>query len=170
MASESPDCLQRMKTLPQTDQTFLIRTDFSNDAVWREVLLAATRPGPQEAEHLVMMKAFYEAAGEPLDAIETNLHIVDDHDYAGATSEQLLQVLDQDANHILMIVVDETAIRDSEHPVLIVDLNEEPGRTFRALPSCVFGIESNLSICNIDWEDFAEGVDDNGVYRGHETQ
>lgn len=42
----------------------------------------------------------------------------------------------------------------------------EPGRTFRALPSEVNGIESNLSIANMDWEDFAESVDDDGVFRG----
>jgi hypothetical protein len=155
-----------MKALPQTDQTLLIRTDFSKDAVWREVLSAATQPGPEFREILGQLGAVHEAAGEPLDAIETNLHIVDDRDYAGATSEQLLQALDQDASHILMIIVDETAIRDSEHPVLIVDLSEEPGRTFRALPSCVFEIESNLSICNMDWEDFADNLDANGIYRG----
>lgn len=158
---------ERMKNLPQTDQTLLIRTDFSNDAVWREVFSAAAQPGPEFREMLGQLGAVHEAAGEPLDSpIETNLHVVDDRDYAGATSEQLLQALDQDAAHILMIIVDETAIRDAEHPVLIVDLNEEPGRTFRALPSCVFEIESNLSICNMDWEDFADNADDNGVYRG----
>ncbi|HEV2456541.1 MAG TPA: hypothetical protein VGY98_19925, partial [Verrucomicrobiae bacterium] len=66
----------------------------------------------------------------------------------------------------VLIVVDQAAIHDPEHPVLIVDLLTERGRTFRALPSCVFEIESNLSIGNMDWEEFVNGVDDTGVYRG----
>lgn len=155
-----------MKPLPQTDQTLLIRTDFSNDAAWQEIRSAASRPGPGFEEALGLLTEVHEAAGEPLDSIETNLHIVDDHDYAGVTAEQLLKALDDDAHQVLLIVVDQTAIREPDHPVLIVDLVGEPGRTFRALPSCVFEIESNLSIGNMDWEEFVNGVDDNGIYRG----
>lgn len=155
-----------MKPLPQTDKTLLIRTDFSDNAVWQDILSAASMPGPKFQEHLKSMNAIYKAMGEPRDEIETNLHIVDDREYAGATPEQLLGALEENSNHILFIIADQTAICDSDHPVLIVDLIWEKGRTFRALPSCVFEIESNLSICNMDWEDFADAVDDNGVYRG----
>lgn len=155
-----------MKTLPQTDQTLLIRTDFSNDEAWQKIRTAASQPGPDFQEAMGLMSEVREVAGAPLDEIETNLHIVDDRDYAGTTPEQLLEALDDDAHQILMIVVDAAAISDPDHPVLIVDLGQEPGRTFRALPSCVFEIESNLSIGNMDWEEFVNGVDDNGVYRG----
>jgi hypothetical protein len=155
-----------MNALPETDQTLLIRTDFSDDKIWEEVRSAASQPGPDFQEALGLVSEVQAAAGEPLDSIETNLHIVTDRDYAGATVEQLLEALDDSAHQILMIVVDATAIRDPDHPVLIVDLGEQPGRTFRALPSCVFEIESNLSIGNMDWEEFVNGVDDNGVYRG----
>jgi hypothetical protein len=33
----------------------------------------------------------------------------------------------------------------------------------------VFEIESNLSIGNADWEEFVNGVDDNGIYRGFDA-
>ncbi|HEV2330457.1 MAG TPA: hypothetical protein VGY56_16870 [Verrucomicrobiae bacterium] len=155
-----------MKTLPETDQTLLIRRDFSNDTVWQEIRSAASQPGPGFQEALGLMSEVREAAGEPLDEIETNLHIVDDRDYAGATVEQLLEGWDESAHQAILIVVDGATISDPDHPVLIVDLGEERGRAFRALPSCVFEIESNLSICNVDWEDFANAVDDDGVYRG----
>lgn len=158
-----------MKTLPKNRKTLLIRTDFSNDEVWHDVLSAAVLPGPELGEALGLMGVVREAAGQPLDSIEANLYIVDDRDYAGATFEQFLEVLDDSANQILLIVVDQATICDPDHPVLIVDLCEERGRTFRALPSRVFEIESNLSICNMDWEDFADNVDDNGVYRGFGT-
>lgn len=158
-----------MRSLPQSDQTLLVRTDFSDDKVWQEIRSAASQPGPDFQEALGLMSEVREAAGEPLDEIESNLHIVDDRDYAGATVEQLLEGFDDTAHQALLIVVDQAAITDPEHAVLIVDLLTERGRTFRALPSCVFEIESNLSIGNMDWEEFVNGVDDNGVYRGFEA-
>src|SRR5579863_783387 len=155
-----------MKTLPQSDKTLLIRTDFSNDAAWQDIRDAVVQPGPELERHLGLLSDMHEAVGEALDPIETNLHIVDERDYAGATLQQLLEALDDNANHILLIIVDQTAVSNPEHPVLIVDLLSKRGQTFRALPSCVFEIESNLSICNMDWEEFANSADDNGVYRG----
>jgi hypothetical protein len=160
-----------MKLLPQSDQTLFIRTDFSNDAVWQEIRSAASKPGPGFEEALGLLNDVHDAAGSALNPLETNLHIVDDLAYAGATVEQLLESLDDDeANHILLIVVDQTAVREPDHPILIVDLLGERGRTFRALPEYVFEIESNLSIGNMDWEEFVNGVDDNGIYRGFDAE
>ena len=113
-----------MKPLPQTNQTLFIRTDFSNDAAWQEIRSAASKPGPEFEEVMGLLGEVHEAVGSALDpdSIETNLHIVDDPDYAGATPEQLLEALNDHANHILLIVVDQTAIRNPDYPVLIVDL------------------------------------------------
>jgi hypothetical protein len=50
--------------------------------------------------------------------------------------------------------------------VLVVDLNEDTlGRAFRATPPAVQEIENNLSLANMDWEDFAYAADDDGVVR-----
>jgi hypothetical protein len=49
---------------------------------------------------------------------------------------------------------------------LVVDLFEEPGRTFRAVPSAIQSIENNLSIANMDFWEFADNVDAAGVFRG----
>lgn len=152
--------------MPQSDKTLLIRTDFSNDKVWEDVRSLASKPGPDFQEALGLISDAQEAASDPLDEIETNLDIVDDRDFDGATVEELLKGLGDDGHQAVLIVVDQAAIHDPEHPVLIVDLLTERGRTFRALPSCVFEIESNLSIGNMDWEEFVNGVDDTGVYRG----
>jgi hypothetical protein len=51
-----------------------------------------------------------------------------------------------------------------EHPLLVVDLLKERGR--RAVASQVPSIDNNLSISNMDFEEFAELVDDAGVFRG----
>ena len=41
-----------MKPLPQTEETLLLRTDFSNEAVWREICSAVRTPGPELQEAL----------------------------------------------------------------------------------------------------------------------
>ncbi len=47
-----------------------------------------------------------------------------------------------------------------------MDLYDGSGHEFRAIPSQIQGIENNLSIANMDFEEFAEAVDEDGVFRG----
>nr|WP_157514372.1 hypothetical protein [Nocardia concava] len=112
------------------------------------------------------------------DEFEADVTFVDDRAFAGLSATELLERMPVDSEHSLLLVVDETTIRSSEHPVLVVDLGSKPspddnwpgrpaGRSFRALPHTIQEIENNLSISNMDWEDFAEGVDDDGVRREH---
>ena len=70
------------------------------------------------------------------------------------------------SGHTFLFVVDRTAITHPDRPVLVVDLNEEPGRTFRVIPSKIWGVENNLSIANMDFGEFADAVDSEGVFRG----
>ncbi len=93
-------------------------------------------------------------------------HVVDDREYQAATTEELEELAAGVSQSPLMFIVDETAVSRPDHPILVVDLFQVPGRSFRTIPSQVFAIESNLSIANADWEDFAELVDDDGVFRG----
>ena len=54
----------------------------------------------------------------------------------------------------------------TESPLRIIDLFDEPGREFRAIPSQIQGIENNLSISNMCFYEIAELVDEDGVFRG----
>ena len=62
--------------------------------------------------------------------------------------------------------MDHSTFADPEHPVLVVDLYSDPGRTFRVIPSQMWGVENNLSLANMDFEEFADAVDKDGVFRG----
>ena len=95
-----------------------------------------------------------------------NVQFLDDMEYAGITRDQLLELIPKDYIHSFIVVVDQTAISLPDHPLLIVDLYERSGREFRAIPSQIQGIENNLSIANMDFEEFAESVDESGVFRG----
>ncbi|WBC08931.1 hypothetical protein [Micromonospora sp. WMMA1947] len=47
-----------------------------------------------------------------------------------------------------------------------LDLVHEPGRWFRVLPAEMWSVEDNLSIGNMDFFEFADAADPDGVFRG----
>jgi hypothetical protein len=134
-----------MKQLPKTEHALVLRTDFSNQAAW-EAICAAIRA--------------------PVGELRAFVDFLDDAEYAGATKDQLLGLVPEGYDHTFLIVVDRTAISHPDHPLLLVNLWERSGQEFRAIPAEIQGIENNLSIANMDFEDFADAVDETGVFRG----
>jgi hypothetical protein len=67
-----------------------------------------------------------------------------------------------------VFVADAKTMTDDEHPLLAVDLYDEPGRSFRVPPRWYADVSANLTIANIDFADFADSADDSGTYRGLE--
>jgi hypothetical protein len=136
-----------MKPIPATDDALVLRTDFSNQATWEEICRVIREPVGNW--HFL-----------------ANVDFVDDIEYADITTAQLLELIPKDYNHTFIIVVDQTAISHPDHPLLVVDLYERSGHEFRAVPSQIQGTENNLSIANMDFEEFAEAVEEDGVFRG----
>lgn len=136
-----------MKQISETENPLVLRTDFSNQAAWERICRIIRKP--------VGVFRF-----------RANVDFVDDVEYAGLTKDQLLELIPKDYSHNFIIVVDQAATSLPDHSLLIVDLYERSGREFRAAPSQIQGIENNLSIANIDFEEFAESVDESGVFRG----
>ena len=136
-----------MKQFPQTENPLVLRTDFSNQAAWETIQVAIQRP--------VGIFRF-----------RANIEFLDNLEYSGITKEQLLSLLPRNYDHSLIIIADRFAVTQPEYPLLIVDLVERSGREFRAVPSAVQSIENNLSLANMDFEEFAEAVDKDGVFRG----
>jgi len=135
-----------VKRLPRSDQALVIRTDFSDDAAWNTVVAAIQQP----------VEGFF-----------AYVDFVDDAAFSGLTVEQHVALRD-DLSKSYAIVADAVTMSGVEHPLLIVDLIEELGRTFRAVPSAIQSIENNLSIANMDFWEFADNVDADGVFRGFE--
>jgi hypothetical protein len=136
-----------MKQLPQTENPLVLRTDFSNEPIWQAICAEIQKP--------VGIFRF-----------RANVEFLDDVEYAGVTKEQLLRRVPKNYNHSFIVIVDQAAISHPDHPLLIVDLFERSGNEFRAVPSQIQGIENNLSIANMDFEEFAEAVDEDGIFRG----
>jgi hypothetical protein len=138
-----------MTPLPDTPDAIVLRTDFSDESAWRSLRAAFDVPSPG-------------------DGFLANLTFVEDRAFEAAAVVDLIAAAAAGQYRAFMFVVDGVTIRDPDHPVLVVDLVDQPGRTFRVIPSEMWSVENNLSLANMDFDDFAEAVDASGIYRGFE--
>jgi Domain of unknown function (DUF6924) len=134
-----------MKPIAETQNSLVLRTDFSDDAAWNAVCSAVQAPqGPFGA----------------------NVDLVSDREYEDATFAQLVAAATEIADRTFMFVVDRTTVTHVEYPIAVLDLWSEPGRSFRLIPSEMWSVENNLSIANMDFDEFADAVDADGIFRG----
>jgi hypothetical protein len=137
----------------------LVRTDFSDDGAWDQVREEAQREyGPDG----------FQACVEP----------VSDPAWDGATWETVKAAAPVgEAGPSVLFIADSITLASPEHPILVVDLQDKylslaefpeiaEHTPFRCIPPALWSVENNLSIANLDWEDFAEDTDDDGVHRG----
>ncbi len=139
----------RVKPLPTIENTLLLRTDFSDDSEWASLCKTVQQPNE--------------------DGFQAYLECISDSAYEGLTVEQIIVLEpkgDQGGKHIFAFIADQTTFASPERPVLVVDLDDEPGRTFRVIPRKMWSVENNLSIGNMDYSEFAENVDPDGIFRG----
>ncbi len=136
-----------MITLPSTDDPIVLRTDFTNENEWKSISAEIITPDP-EFEFLPYVV------------------FVNDTSFQDYTEELLFSDSVSRYNHAFIFIVDSITITNPEHPILCVGLKHNKGLKFRTIPSVICGIENNLSISNIDFEEFSDAVDENGIFRG----
>ncbi|NMM92180.1 hypothetical protein B2J88_49400 [Rhodococcus sp. SRB_17] len=133
--------------------SLLVRTDFSDDDLWQEVLRST---GDEDQE-----EPYY-----------PQFTIVDDRQFENLTIGELLDIVGPDRSYIFL--ADRQTMTDPEHPLLVVDTGSEeyelhtPGQSVRVTGPGIESIESNLSIANMDFVSFVESADSDGVFRGFE--
>lgn len=132
---------------PASDNdTPVVRTDFSGDDQWKRLRNEVSNRG---------------------EAFQAYIDYIDDADYKNMTPEQVAAAYaDQNERIGFLFIADEETLSDPEFPILVVDLLSDPIRTFRVVPEWIWAVENNLSLANMDWEDFADHTDADGVYRG----
>ncbi|WP_215542664.1 DUF6924 domain-containing protein [Amycolatopsis sp. CA-230715] len=140
-----------LAALVNSPSTPIVRTDFSDPDAWETTWRDITEPREYWGDEVV------------LDAT-----MITDPEFDGWTGEDLVSLLlslvdDPD----LVFVVDTAALTSPEHPVLVLeaDPSHTRPRSFRATPDALVDVETQLSIGNMDWEDFSESVDSDGVLR-----
>ncbi|MEV4765327.1 hypothetical protein AB0J89_22185 [Micromonospora chokoriensis] len=137
-----------MISLPQPEDltSLVLRTDFTNDAVWASVKAALrTWKGADSTTF----------ASDPT--------------YAGVSPQELLDThnaASHDDKLTYLFLADATTMADAERALLALDLADQPGRTFRVPPRWYADVSTNLTIANMDFSEFADAVDESGTYRG----
>jgi hypothetical protein len=138
------------KLLPKTNCPLVIRTDFDNQRAWKKICKLISAPVPSPVD-------------EPFYAY---VQFLDDKDFGGLSTEDLLARVPTDYKHSFLLVVDRATIAHPEFPILVVQLRGNRGRQFRAIPAAIQSIENNLSIANMDFFEFANAVGSDGIFRG----
>ena len=108
-------------------------------------------------------------APSPGDGFLANLTFVEDRAFEVAAVADLIAAAAAAGQfRTFMFVADGVTMHAADHPVLVIDLADQPGRSFRVIPSEMWSVENNLSLANMDFQDFSESVDAAGVFRGFE--
>ena len=133
------------KQLPITRRSLVLRTDFSDEASWCSICAAIQAQVGDFRAHV---------------------DCVSDPAFDGVTPSGVLSRLPKDWTHFFVFLVDGPAMSSLEQAVLVVDLREKPGNSFRIVPREAWAVENNLSIANMNFSEFAAAVDSDGVFRG----
>lgn len=135
----------RIKQLPDTENPIVLRTDFWDPKKWDKICEAITQPNGLWQAHV---------------------EFIDDPHYYKLTIKQVLEATEKKYQHNLIILADHHTMTTPDFLLLVVDLWDEPGRAFYTPPDQIPAIENNLSIRNMDFHQFADNVEEDGVFRG----
>jgi hypothetical protein len=135
----------KMTSAASTSNPPLIRTDFTSDAAWQEIVDAVTKPTK--------------------DGFVASLSIVDDSDLSGVSAEHIAAEVSEASDHAVLFLVDQMTIRHVDHPVLCIDLPVS-GRSLRVTPAALCSVENNLALANMDFDEFSDAADVDGIFRG----
>src|SRR5215208_330327 len=109
MPSLSADRYHRpVKQLPDSDQSLVVRTDFSDDATWAEVRTAFAAP-----------------VGD----FQAFLEFVDDREYDGASTSQIVEMRPANEGMTFVFLADRETMMQSEHTALVLELRNKSART-----------------------------------------
>ncbi len=132
-------------------KSVLVRTWFGDDSAWGSLVREVLTPSK-----------------EGFLAYTT---VVNDPEFEGLSPEALK------AKHpggaIVSFLADETTLTDPERPILAVwvlppqDYHRGNYQPFRVVPDQLASVDTNINDANLDWRDFADHVDADGIYRGH---
>lgn len=139
-------CNTVMASLPSSEDSLLVRTDFSDQDAWSDLVSAV------ETENSDGFRAYVE--------------VVDDPAWAGAQWSSIrAAALATDDHAAVLFVVDQGALAN-DYPIQVVDLSEDAEPPFRCIARELWSVDNNLNLANMDWDDFAGRSGDDGVFRG----
>ncbi|HTZ43256.1 MAG TPA: hypothetical protein VMB79_05285 [Jatrophihabitans sp.] len=134
-----------METLPRG--SLLVRTWFGDDEAWQRLARAITVPSE--------------------DGFLADVTAVDDPAYASLDAGRLRELTpDGPLRPSVSFLADEPALTTDGWPMQVVALGGAQSQPFRVVATELWSVENNLNLSNMDWIEFAEAADPDGVFRG----
>ena len=131
-----------------SENTLFICTDFQDRVAWNKLVSKVKEP-IKHYEFVAYVDFVY------------------DIELSNASIEDIVSQFRESENHTFLFIADKQTFTHPDNPVLVIDLMEVgKENTFRATPETLQGIENNLSIANMDFSEFTENVDSDGIFRG----
>ena len=91
-----------------------------------------------------------------------NLMPVSEESFNGSGWEEIKAAVPPNGHGSMIVCIADTAtLGSADHPVLVVDLmsvEDERREPFRCIPSELWGVENNLNLANMDWNEFADAT------------
>ena len=134
-----------MTTLPSA--SVLVRTWFGAEDAWESLVEEVQTPSE--------------------DGFLASVRLVSDRDFDGLTAEGL--VARQPGGALASFLADETTLTSPDHPILAVWVFQDDERDnppFRVVPAELWSVENNINLANMDWAEFTDTLDADGVFRG----
>lgn len=148
----------------QETEPWVIRTDFPDENQWdkvRQLISAAQKDsGFEFFAHVKFVSHEHYRDKDPRDIV---LSLPDNYPFHFCFVVDRESIVNQD-HRVLVVGFYPSDLESFARPPRVTPVKEI--KTFRALPSQIQGIENNLSISNMDFEEFANAVDKDGVFRG----
>lgn len=167
--------LTRIREAFESDSTPVIRTDFTKDPAWQTVINAISEPVDFDDP---------DNADPGHNGYAPNVTLIDDRALEGITGAALGEAFEasDDAFGYALLADGRSmteALAGGELTLDYVDLsifdpkdaelfNSFMGRNFRCAVPEIASIEVNLSLGNMDFSDFADSTEPDGVFRGFE--
>ena len=127
--------MRNSELLPKTSDPLVVRTDFENQRAWETICDLIRQPVREAGQD------FY-----------AYVEFLDNSAFRDLTVQELLARVPSDDPRTFLFVVDKTTTQSPDSPILVIDLHRERGRSFRAIPSQIQGIEMSRLETQTLWE------------------
>jgi hypothetical protein len=135
----------QVRSLPPSDASLLVRTYFADAAAWHAARSAAL--------------------SENDDGFRAYVEVVDDPSWDGATTADV-RAATLSGEHAAVLFIADRVATEGDFPILVIDLSPEARSPFRCIARELWGVDNNLNLANIDWDEFAANADSDGIHRG----
>lgn len=129
----------------------LVRTWFGDDGAWDSLVRAVDTPSDE--------------------GFLANVNLVNDVAFEGLDADRLKE-MHEEGHELVNFLADETTLGSAEHPILAVWMypdtadDQRDCGPFRVIATELWSVENNINLANMDWHEFGDAADADGVFRG----